>query len=227
MFIMLMAAFEQSGMSDAQKLDDQLKEVQAQITAAEQRARQAQADYGKASAAVEAAQRNLSNLANASSSADRDLQAENVRLMGRAAKIEGQIAEARKRLKGSNQTVASLEVELKRARGHGTRLHLPKAIAGASTTPMHVDCLSEKVVILGARTDEGISQRQTCPRSLLKQPDKPFVKLIREVKNSKGTLSIVLWIRPDGVKTAKEAIDIAREHKAPLGYEPADKDWEF
>lgn len=227
MFIMLMAAFQQSGMTEAQKLDDQLKAEQAKLAAAQQRGKQAEAEYQGAAAAEKAAQEKLSDLASSSSSGDRKAQAENVRLAGKAAQIEGKIAEAERRRKGSNQTLAALEVEAERARGHGTRLRLPKAIAGASTTPVHVDCQSEKVVILGARTDEGLGQRQSCPRALLKQPDKPFVKLLGQVKNSKGKMSIVLWIRPDGVKTANEAISIARQHKARLGYEPADKDWTF
>jgi hypothetical protein len=57
-----------------------------------------------------------------------------------------------------------------------------------------------------------------------------FGRLLREVserKNRPDRAVIVLWIRPNAIPTGDKAIRAARNAGAPLGWEPADGDWEF
>lgn len=115
--------------------------------------------------------------------------------------------------------------------GTGSRGMLPVASNGAKGIPVHVDCRSDGLIILGADLSDK-SSRQHCPLDKISIAGSVFDKLLsrvsaRKKQSDKSREIIVLWVRPDGLDAFKKAVFAARKAGAPLGWEPANTDWNF
>ena len=232
-FLLLLAAVDQSGIAEAQKLEQMLVHARTRSASAQQQVRQAEQELAQKRAAARAAQRELSNLARPTprASAGELLTKERARCRLQSQELERKIDAAKQRLERANKNVASHQAALNNAHGRGQTRHLPEAVGGADTIAVHVDCRKDSLVILGAQPGAWAAPRQTCPKDALASSTSPYQKLIAQVKQSqaqpKGKLSIVLWVRPDGIGAADKALALALRQGVPIGLEPADADWKL
>jgi len=218
LFVLLMAVLSQSGVAAYTKLLRTLEDVEQECTEAAGQVQEAKQDY---EAAVEEGKKPPP---------------ETEDVLKRAASVEKKNQELADLLDEMQERVEELETqkqeaqeriaEAKDAHPEGAKLMLPKAEGGARATAIHVDCRSNGLVILGTNVQTGKTQRQFCATDDIEKEGSHFRRLVKSVKGQKRRV-IVLWVRPDGVAAADKAIEIATEAEAPVGWEPADKNWAF
>ena len=230
-FMLLLGVVDQGGVLEAHKLEVELAAVNEQAASLERKALNAELDCGKARSAAVAAQQELSAFARTRSSAAHEAVGENAELREHIAELEREIAEQERSRGRVSKAIALLKEEIEETRLRGERLRLPVAVRGAKTIPVHVDCREEGVVVLGTRTGDDPFQRESCPLSRLRESNSPFMRLISRINSAaernEAQMSIVLWVRPEGLKTFRKARRNARKLGVPIGWEPADADWEL
>jgi|GEM_PF-3458677 hypothetical protein len=98
----------------------------------------------------------------------------------------------------------------------------PRAImgpGGAKRTPTHVECVADALIIH--------PQKERVPQAQIGSSHSAYGKLVRSIAKDKKQRCLVLWVRPNGYDTFRAARDTAQESKAGLGWEPADREWNF
>lgn len=229
-FLLLMGVLSQSGAVEASQWQRKYDELDDELAEAQARAADARKRYQDARAAAEDARRELSG--------------EAARVAGQAAAvqeendgIEQEIRAARDRVGGLEGKITALEhkkdqLEKERDRlAQPGRPHmLPRAEGGARATPIHVDCRESELIIMGADVGDSSVKRIHVPADRIEDAGGSYSKLLDGItkRNARRNPTVlVLWVRPDGIKTADTAINVAKERDVPLGWEPADSDWEF
>jgi len=135
---------------------------------------------------------------------------------------EDELAEAERQLAEVRQQKNASRTKLKQAQKSAESQVVPRAIegpGGTSRKPTHVECTDSGLVIH--------PHGERVPESQIASARSAYGRLIREVAAASSSRCIVLWIRPGGFDTFSSAKDAAQECGAGIGWEPADRDWNF
>lgn len=225
-FVLLTAVLNVSGVVTRSQWRQDALDAELKHRDAELGARTTRSVYRRMSRRLEMARMSLAD----SSEAVRDAQtasSENRRLQAENDTLRAQVDRLTARRDRQRRQQAAITRE---GRGTGSRCRLPLAVGGAAAVPVHVDCRKEGLVILGTDIVGGRADRTSCPRRRIADEHGVFRHLVERVGGRKlmpDRQVVVLWVRPGGIETATKAIKLARAAGAPLGWEPADSDWEF
>ena len=225
-FVLLTAVLNVSGVVTCSQWRRDAMEAESRHNDAERNARAARRVYRRMSRRLETARMALADAsesvreAQKRSSENRQLQAENEALRAEVDRLTTRRDSHRRQL-----------ATLKRGgRSTGARHRLPLAVGGAAAVPVHVDCRKEGLVVLGTDVVAGRADRTACPSRQIADERGVFFLLVDRVRSRKlmpDRQVLVFWVRPDGIESASKATQVARAAGAPLGWEPADSDWEF
>lgn len=225
-FILLTAVLNVSGVVTCSQWRRDAMEAESKRDLAELNAQTARSVYRRMSRRLEMARMALADTsesvreAQEHSAGNRKLQAENETLQAEVDRLAARRDSHRRQL-------AALKRE---GRSTGARHRLPLAVGGSAAVPVHVDCRKEGLVVLGTDVVGGRADRTACPVHQIANERGVFFHLVDRVRRRKlmpDRQVLVFWVRPDGIESASKAAQVARAAGAPLGWEPADSDWDF
>lgn len=224
LFILLFAILNRSGIGASAEWQKRLEGQRGEQVAVQRRAELAKRAHDQAVSETQEVRKagaglsgnRAAEVAETNEALDRAIQETKNEIKGledRIASVRRQVDELEGGLRGSDKGVAKL----------------PKAKGGGRGRPIHVDCQRDGVFILGADVEAEKESRRFCATDGINDAGNAFDQLIGDIQGGRLPRDsvIVLWVRPDGVKAAKAAIQMARQAKVRLGWEPADQDWEF
>jgi hypothetical protein len=222
LFIMLMAVLNVSGAVAHGEAKRELRGYEAE-------GRELTSEIAKAEAELEGVKKDNDKKRRIAAGDDSELKSEIDGLANANQALEKGNAALTAKATEAEAKIKELEAEIEQAQASKSdsdkQFFLPKAEGGSSATPIHVECSSDGLTILGSDVEKGRDRRVFCPSNQVSSDKGSFGDLVKSVAKTKGASGagrkvIVLWIRPDGLDVAKQAITAARNGGASLGWEP-------
>jgi hypothetical protein len=216
-FIMLFAALSHSGAPEVMELLAQEDELEQELQAAHQQVEQARREHENAKKATAKAREALGQEASSIDRQAADLEEENEDILHDIEDARRESDRLERQLEGLEDEPAGPAV-------------VPRARKKSRVVPYHVDCRESGLVLLGPNMEYRGNNRLRVKVGNIDDNHGSYRRLLNRIKRrgrgpNRGVL--VLWVRPDGVKAADEAIKEAQDMGVSVGWEPADSDWAF